>query len=200
MASSTHSDCSPVVRTERLELARLIDVDGRGSRRSIVGFEQDVAWIRCCGAQVVLLHGGRVVKEATAFCDVDRWGNCVDAAVEEALRLCDYYSVTRASSLSFEVVATVEETPVLPPGGTTRRGIFGRYDYERVPEDWMHHDAARIGACLEARANRTEWPEGGFPSLVPVKVVDAEPVWTSQGAAQANARRISGFLSRWTVL
>lgn len=191
-------DCSPIVRSGVMDLARVVDIDGRG-RQGILAFEMDIAWIREIGAKVKLFHGGVEVTEHGSYCDVGRWGSCVTETVVEALRLCEHYGVDARSTMSIVVAATAEEKPMLAPGDV-RKGLFGRRIYEGVPDDWLLHEPGRIDACLRARAERLPWPEGGLPMLRTVKVADEIAVWDSSAGDAENDASVAAFLKKWTTV
>jgi hypothetical protein len=196
MRGDTVTDCSPVVRTERLDLARVVDIDGLG-RRGLVAFEHEVAWLRQIGARVVVSHGGRVVDECGSFCDAWRWGSSVEAAIEKATDLCEFWSVGRESSMTVSVLATATETPVLLPG---TKSLFGQIEYRAVPKAWMRHEPARIEACLLADGGiGADRPEGGWPLLLAEVVADDVPVWTSSASDAENQASVSGFIDRWVA-
>ncbi len=194
-------DCSPIVRAEKMELARLIDIDGRG-RQGIVGFEQTILWIREIGAQVHLIHGNRIVDDRTSFCDVGSWGSCLTAATESAMEECEQFSVDRSSTMSAVVMASATEIPVLPPAEhRTKRGIFGRFQYEAVPSDWLRDDRPRIEACLKALTDRTcQWPENGLPTLWRTKVAENIQVWSSALDHEANEAALTAFRLAWMTI
>lgn len=197
MYPETIQEVSTVVRRERLELSRLVDIDGRG-KRGIVGFEQEIGWIRKCGSSMAVLHGGRVLKDCGGFVDVGRWGSSVADGIEEAEKLCRTYSVDRHSTLLVAVEMKVEEIPVLLSPEGPRRCIFGRLEYDAVPKDWMRDDRARIEACLRYQQRQTQdWPEGGFPSLGKVVVEEGALVWSSRMDAGDSAARVAAFMEKW---
>jgi hypothetical protein len=189
--------CGPVVRTERMELVRIVDIDGRG-KRGTLGFEADISWVREAGAKVFFEHGGQVLKEGSGFCDVGRFMTCLDSAMEEGSRLCRRYSITAESTLAVLVEATITEIPILRSREPPMRAIFGRFEHERVPKDWLRNEPEAIKAWLEWQADQAKpFPEGGLPRLEGQEIA-VERIWRSPRSQADNDRAVAEFRRRWT--
>lgn len=186
----------PTVRVETAELARIVDIDGRG-RRGVVRFEHPLIWIREVSPAVVFRHGGLVLKDGTCFCDVGRYMRSLEDAVEAARDACDSYSVEQTSSLEVAVLVTVTEIPVLAPegDGPARADLRAR-EHAKVPEDWLR-DCDRVEACLRARNGDGPWPDQGLPRILPMKVA-VEEIWSSQRDGTTNAMSMDRFRRAWT--
>lgn len=177
-------------------MARLLDIDGRG-KKGIVRFEAELLWIREVRPQVLFMHGGRVLKEGGAYCDVGRFGRSLDDAAEEAERLARVFSVGPGSSLEILVRAAVTEFPVLPPeGGEAPRAFWGRRQYAQVPDDWMFDETARIEACMAHWRGEGDWPEDGLPKPQTVELAEGD-TWTSRRSPAENVEAAARFRAAW---
>lgn len=191
----------PAIGDEVLEMARFVDVDGRG-RKGIMGFEARIGWIRECRTDLLLEHGGVLVTEKGSYIDVGTWGSAVTGGMEYALDLCERYGITPASSLLARLAATVTEVPVLMPEQGDAPREFGRFQYEALPGDWMAYDRPRIEECLRYRGaeGRGCWPEGGLPTIRKRNLAECETVWSSQLDGAGNRSLAEEFQQRWAPL
>jgi hypothetical protein len=191
-----HESCGPIVRTERLELVRFVDIDGRGNRGTL-GFEADISWIRECDAHAHFEHGDVKVTDSSGYVDGGRFMSCLGNTIEEAERDCQRFSIDAASTLAVVVVAKITEIPVITPIGQPPRAYFGRFEYEAVPKDWLMNRPEEIEAFFAWQSGRSQvMPERGLPRLDAV-IVAEERVWNSQLSPAANDRAIAAFKARW---
>ena len=197
MRNPVRSVCA-AIQSERMEMARLIDVDGRG-RRGIMGFEAVIGWVRECRTDLLLEHGGVLVTQRGSYVDVGTWGSSVPGGTEYAIDVCEHLGITDSSSLVARLAATVTDVPVLMPEQGPPPRDFGCFTYEPVPEDWMIHDRPRIEECLRYQdgAGRGCWPEGGLPLVAKREPVQGETVWSSTLGENENQKLAHAFLKRW---
>ena len=167
--------CSPLLREASVELARMVDIDGRGSRGQ-VAFERPIGWLRDFTAEVRFTHGDRSIRTMATLCDVRTWLDCIASARDRAVDLCAEYRVDAASTLAVEVAMSARDIPVLADSG---RRMGGRLSWEPVPSDWMLMDAA------PGDAPRV----GARPLLRDMEVLGGFVVWSSgwDGAASVDA-------------
>lgn len=193
----TFESCGVIVGRERLDLARIIDIDGR-SFRGTVTFEADILWIRTVEPVLRAEHGGQEIQKFSSYCDVGRYMTSIDGAIEDAIKACQRFTVSTASSLALIIDVEVTETPVLAPSGEPERALFGRRRYDAIPKDWMYRRPEQIEACLAAQKDQDKpWPAAGFPFLKE-KSIAHERIWSSANTPETNAGQVQAFRDRWT--
>ncbi|MFU5120625.1 hypothetical protein ACM7Y4_30325, partial [Pseudomonas aeruginosa] len=88
----------PVVEVSSADLARWGSLSGVGPA-AWIRFQQEICWVREPSAEISFRHGGKLLKEGPRFCDHPRFLSGLEAGVDDAIQLCEAYSVGPDSSL-----------------------------------------------------------------------------------------------------
>ncbi len=166
----------PIVREEELQLCEIVHI---GGTHQAVPFPAKVMYLRESEAQILYVHGGKLVKEGPTYNDFYGYLTCLDGAIEEAERLSNAYSVNRESTLEIMVYLTITDKPVTrtePP-----KIEYGRTEYFSINRNWLRYVPEQIEAMLKEQDhdNRYEIKKPLMFSYDEEKVFQAT-VWNSK--------------------
>jgi hypothetical protein len=172
----------PISRLETTEIARFVAIDGL-TKRGLVRFEQEILWLRSVNCRVVYVHGGEDLKNGTQTCDSGRYMSAVESAIKYGLEDCERFSINSSSTLSLEIRAWCEDTPVLalPDNANTYIGTVKRY--RAVPDDWLVPDSGAADGMKRLRMTSS----------------DPEIIWCSTFSAARCMRLTEAFKESWSL-
>ena len=187
----------PVVEVSSADLARWGSLSGVGPA-AWIRFQQEICWVREPSAEISFRHGGKLLKEGPRFCDHPRFLSGLEAGVDDAVQLCEAYSVGPDSSLEIILETAIHDVPYLkakPPLGGIASGAYFHPIYA-INDNWFHYDEALMAAYSSA-AGEAERHEAwmAIPRLMPRSVVECQVVWSSKlDLAEGGTGRVERFL------
>jgi hypothetical protein len=183
------------VRIETMELARIVDIDGTGGRRGVLGFAAEIAWLRECEGRYFFEHGGLPLDDGSHTCDSGTFLSAADFAIKYAKESARRYKVGRTSSLRVVVQARIVDTPVRIARGyqpVDRSGVPHLDRWEAVPQDWLLYRPEELDGYLR---------RGGREAMPPQRLQRIEHewavVWNSALEREVNAASLGLFRRRW---
>jgi hypothetical protein len=185
---------APVHRSGMENLVHDVDLEGTG-RLTPVTFEREVAWIRDTDTYAILRNGRRDLAQLYGHNDFYGPLTCVPGAIQEASGPIADYGISADSFLRIDLVLTVQEIPVMPPGPEPVKE-YGRWRYEPCPKDWK---LAALVPAWEAAAVAERVEQDIPPPYVRPRTVFKGPVWSSRwmgGTVEEQAEACLGVIAR----
>lgn len=111
-------------------------------KHTVINRVVQVPWVMDVNTKACFMHGGREIKQISAYHDVYEYGSSVQEVMDAVFMTMKFYGITKDSSLYIEVSMYFELIPILE--GSSIKAMFGRTEYEKVPNTWMIGDKRLI--------------------------------------------------------
>jgi hypothetical protein len=177
----TKETLCPIVRSERLDVARIVDVSGTGIRK-IVRFEADIDWLRESESSLVVLDGeGRILERVITQNDWYGLLTSIDDRMIAAIpRMAARYGVLGPeATLGVAIVTNLVDSPMLRSTGTST--FHPRKRLSSTPKDWIIDEDDVIEKWrASAKANRGLANPEIAPKFLDPRVIRDEIVITTR--------------------
>lgn len=182
--NSFYTSCKIAKRTQEA-LGQWADIGGERKR---IEFTKEILWLQESESQVLYMHGGKVLKDASINNDFYGYLSSIKGAIEEAEAAASRFGVTQQSSLDVVVQTKVFLDPVMEIKETSEynrtKKDTRKEQYAYVPNDW------RKEVVVEG--------ERQWPALERVELA-TEIVWSSKHTPEQNAALQETFASKWRI-
>lgn len=157
-----------------------------GGQRKRFEFTEEILWLLTSESQLLVMHGGIVLREYSTYTDHYGYLTSMDRA-EECERLAASFSITPNSSAVLVVKTTVNLDPVIETPENLRenevRPTGRKAVFSNLPNDWRRE-------VLNEEGQQT------YPSIS--RVIHAEGItWSSKDSAATNVAKAAEFRKRW---
>lgn len=180
---------SPVVRSEKIQVTRAMDVSGGLSIWQPVHFEVDLLWLRRSECRVlVLAEDGRILKEGSTFNDFYGFLTSPKEPLERAPGYVRTFGATPTGPVEVRVAISVTEKPVL--AGTKAPAFHTLKTYRCIPNDWIRRgDDAMVVRWLNAPLAERLADGSLRPDFIaPRALLTDHALWSSRLAADPVAQ------------
>jgi hypothetical protein len=185
----------PAVKSEWVDVARSIDLDGLGETIVALRFCRQIEWFRDSESRVdIVIEGNRHAISGT-YNDFYGLMTSKDDPLEMAPKLASGRGIGRTSAEAVEVIINIiDHAGVVPPRGVMDGPYYGNFPYVLVPDDWALDDAQfeRWLKLTEGDGHADRFLEINRRNFVKdmIKPVDLI-IWSSRNTAAENAAALT---------
>lgn len=194
-----HSElvAGPIVQWGPEKVGRMADPSGLG-REVPVFFEQEIIWVRESTTSARYMHGGKCLKDHSGHNDFYGFLRSLGSAIETAQEVCARYSITRESSLEYQIDIAIFDRPFLRDTSSqaiadNSRGPGWKKRFLDLNESakWFCDDEEsrelENGKSIYDIWDRISW-------IKPRAVVEEANIWSSRLSQEENKARVESFI------